>query len=211
MEVDGVYPDEFSKIALALTSAQLAKQGFVGESGVGEDLAFNFIGWKEGKIVTITQLNKDHMKEAPIDRLQRCAGMLRMIKGFWGVDSISMVAEGYCSPDIDKTRGLDLQKAYLDDATGVSECITVTHAEPDDFGDVELTLVSTSYEYRANNKMHFKPITVYPNGAVNTLRDKSYPALLYKTVREDYVVNETDEDEAAEAINNLGFHLQVFY
>jgi hypothetical protein len=209
--MDDTYPDEFSKIALALTSAQLAKQDFVGESGIGEDLAFNFIGWKSGKILTIAQLGKDHMKEPPIDRLQRCAGMLRVMKGFWEIDSISMVAEGYCSPDIEKTRGLDLQKAYLDDSTGVAECITITHAEPDDFGDVELTLVSTSYEYRANSKMHFKPITVYPNGAVKTLRDKSYPALLYKTVLEDYVVNEKDEDEAAESINKMGFHLQVFY
>jgi len=209
--VEDTYPDEFSKIALALTSAQLAKQDFVGESGVGEDLAFNFVGWKDGKILTISQLGKAHMKEPPVERLQRCAGMLRMLKGFWNVDSISMVAEGYCSPDIEKTRGLDLQKAYLDDSTGVSECITVTHAEPDDLGDVEVTLVSVSYEYRSGNKIDFKPIIVYPNGAVNTLRDKSYPALLYKTVREDYVVNEDSEDEAAETVNNLGFHLQVFY
>jgi hypothetical protein len=209
--VEDTYPDEFSKIALALTSAQLAKQDFVGESGVGEDLAFNFVGWKDGKILTISQLGKAHMKEPPVERLQRCAGMLRMLKGFWNVDSISMVAEGYCSPDIEKTRGLDLQKAYLDDSTGVSECITVTHAEPDDLGDVEVTLVSVSYEYRSGNKIDFKPIIVYPNGAVNTLRDKSYPALLYKTVREDYVVNEESEDEAAETVNNLGFHLQVFY
>lgn len=211
MSMDDTYPDEFAKIALALTSAQLAKQDFVGASGVGQDLAFNFIGWKDSKIVTITQLSKKYMEEAPIERLQRCAGMLRIVKGFWDIDSISMVAEGYCSPDIEKTKGLDLQKAYLDDSTGVSECITITHAEPDEFGDIELTLVSTSYEYRINNKMHFKPITVYPNGAVKTLRDKSYPALLYKTIREDYVVNEKDEDEVVEAITNLGFHLQVFY
>lgn len=209
--MDGNYPDEFSKIALALTSAQLAKQAFVDELGVGEDLAFNFIGWKNGNILAITQLSKKHMKEQPIDRLQRCAGMLRIMRGFWGVDSISMVAEGYCSPDIEKTRGLDLQKAFLDEKNGINECITVTHAEPDDMGGAELTLVSTSYEYRTKNRMFFKPITVYPDGAVRTLRDKSYPALLYKSVMEDYVVNEKDEDEAAESINNLGFHLQVFY
>lgn len=211
MDVDGVYPDEFSKIALALTSAQLAKQVFVDELGVGEDLAFNFIGWKNDRIIAITQLSKKHMKEPPIDRLQKCAGMLRMLRGFWEVDSITMVAEGYCSPDIEKTRGLDLQKAFLDEKNGINECITVTHAESDDMGGAELTLVSTSYEYMAKNKMFFKPITVYPDGAVRTLRDKSYPALLYKSVMEDYVVNEKDEEEAAEAVNNLGFHLQVFY
>lgn len=209
--MEDTYPDEFSKIALALTSAQLAKQGFVSESGVGEDLAFNFIGWKDGRILTIAQLGAAYMKEPPIERLQRCAGMLRLIKGFWEVDSISMVAEGYCSPDIEKTKGLDLQKAFLDDSTGVNECITVTHAEPDEMGDVELTLVSTAYQYLVNKKIHFKPLTVYPDGAVRTLRDKSYPALLYKTLTEDYAVNEEDEDEAAISVNNLGFHLQVFY
>ena len=209
--MDDLYPDEFSKIALALTSAQLAKQVSVTELGVGEDLAFNFIGWKDGKVMTIVQLSNKHMKEKPIDRLQRCAAMLAIIKGFWDIDSISMVAEGYCSPDIEKTRGLDLQKAFLDETTGVNECITVTHAESDDMGGAELTLVSISYEYLAQNRMIFKPITVYPDGAVRTLRDKSYPALLYKTVMEQYIVNEKDEDEAAEAINNLGFHLQVFY
>ena len=211
MGVDDLYPDEFSKIALALTSAQLAKQGFVSEAGVGEDLAFNFIGWKDGKVLTIVQLSNKHMQEKPIDRLQRCAAMLSILKGFWDIDSISMVAEGYCSPDVEKTRGLDLQKAFLDETTGVSECITVTHAESDEMGGAELTLVSIAYEYLAKNRMLFKPITVYPDGAVRTLRDKSYPALLYKTVIEQYIVNEKDEDEAAEAINNLGFHLQVFY
>ena len=209
--MDDLYPDEFSKIALALTSAQLAKQGFVSEAGVGEDLAFNFIGWKDGKVLTIVQLSKKHMQEKPIDRLQRCAAMLSILKGFWDIDSISMVAEGYCSPDVEKTRGLDLQKAFLDETAGVSECITVTHAESDEMGGAELTLVSIAYEYLAKNRMLFKPITVYPDGAVRTLRDKSYPALLYKTVMEQYIVNEKDEDEAAEAINNLGFHLQVFY
>ena len=60
--MDGNYPDEFSKIALALTSAQLAKQMFVEESGVGEDLAFNFLGWKDGGLVTIAQMGKKAMR-----------------------------------------------------------------------------------------------------------------------------------------------------
>ena len=209
--MDGFYPDEFSKIALALTSAQMAKKIFIEESGIGEDLAFNFIGWKDSRIVTICQISQKHMKDPPVERLQRCASMLRMIRGFWNIDSITMVAEGYCSPDIEKTRGLDLSKAFLDDTTGVSECVTVTHAEGDDVGGAELTLVSTSYKYRLNRRAVFEPITVYPNGAVNVLGDKSFPALLYKIVSEDYDPEYMDEEDTAEAINNLGFHLQVFY
>lgn len=209
--MDGNYPDEFSKIALALTSAQLAKQMFVEESGIGEELAFNFLGWKDGSLVTIAQMGKKTMKESHIDRIQKCSAMLRMLRGFWNIDSITMVAEGYCSFDIEKTRGLDLSKAFLEDDKEISECVTVTHAEQDDEGGAELTLVSTSYKYRLNRRVIFEPITVYPNGAINVLRDKSYPALLHKTISEDYVVEQVEEDEAAEIINNLGFHLQVFY
>mgnify|MGYP003351231594 FL=1 len=210
--MDGYYPDEFAKIALALTSAQLAKQVFVEEHGAGEDLAFNFIGWRDGRLTTICQMGRAYMQDAPIDRLQRCASMLRIIRGFWNVDSITMVAEGYCSPDAEKTRGLDLGKTYKDDEnSGIKECITVTHAEQDDFEGAEITLISTSYRYRLNRRAVFGPVTVYPQHAVNVLRDKSYPALLYKAVSEDYVSDCSDEDEAAETINNLGFHLQVFY
>ena len=205
------YPDEFGKIALAMTSAQLAKQMFVEESGVGEDMSFNFIGWKDGYIAVIAQMGQKYMKEIPVDRLGRVSGMLRIMRGFWEVDSITMIAEGWCSADVEKTKGLDLHKAFLNPDNQVSECITVTHAEPDEAGGADLTLVSVSYAYKWNKKMQFKPLTVYKDGAVNTLRDKSYPALLYKTITEDYIIDETDESDAAEAINSLGFTLQVFY
>ena len=209
--MDGIYPDEFSKIALALTSAQLAKKMFVEELGEGEDLAFNFLGWKDGRLVTITQMAKKYMKEAPIDRLQRCASMLRTVRGFWDVDSITMVAEGYCSADSEKTKGLDLAKVFIEGTEKVSECETVTHVEQDGEEGADLTLVSSSYEYRLNRRAIFGPITVYPEGVMRILRDKSYPALLYKTITEDYYAEHTDEDEVAEYINNLGFHVQVFY
>ncbi len=42
------YPDTYSKVALALTSAQVAKESLVAEFGVGEDLPFNFFGWLGG-------------------------------------------------------------------------------------------------------------------------------------------------------------------
>ena len=209
--MDGFYPDEFSKIALALTSAQLAKKMFVEESGNSEDLAFNFLGWKDSQLITITQMSKKYMKEKPIERLQRCASMLKVIRGFWGIDSITMVAEGYCSKDFQKTQGLDLAKVFLGGENDVSECVTVTHAEQDQETGADLTLVSSSYKYRLNRRAVFEPITVYPGGAMKILRDKSYPALLYKTITEEYYVEQSDENEVAEFINNLGFHLQVFY
>lgn len=208
--MEGFYPDEFSKIALALTSAQLAKRLFVQELGKGEDLTFNFIGWRDGHVIVVAQLTKQYMELPPIERLQRCATMLRILRGFWNVDSISMIAEGYCSQDIEKTKGLDLQKVFEENEDCVEECITITHAEGRSDVEPDVNVVSTTYKYQADRRVVFSPMILYPNGAVRTLRDKSYPALLYKTVNESYVAMESTEEEAADSINELGFHLQVF-
>jgi hypothetical protein len=211
VEVEDIYTDEFGKISLALTSAQIAKKDFVKEFGVGEDLAFNFIGWKDGRIAIILQLNKDFMKESPALRLGRCMDMCRIVKGFWDVDAISMVAEGYCSEDPGRTKGLDLQKAFIDPTHSVFECITVTHVEEDFDQELGVTLVSVPYSYNAGNIVEFDTVRVYPQGAVNVLRDKSYPAMLYKTISEAYPIDIDDEDEAIDKLVAMGFHVQVIY
>lgn len=204
-----MYPDEFGKMALALTSAQIAKSGFVSDFGVGEDLAFNFIGWKDGKIKIITQLNKSFMKDSPISRLSRCSDMCRIVKSFWDVDSLSMIAEGYCSEDLEKTKGLDLAKAYVSKDSKVYECITVTHVESSYDESPMLTLVSMGYKYKEGNSVEFDEAKVYPQGAVNILRDKSYPAMLYKTVRNSYFSEDEDEEAAVDKLIKMGFHVQI--
>ena len=207
--MEEIYQDEFAKVSLALTSAQIAKRGFVGDFGVGEDLSFNFIGWKNGKIRVITQLNKELMKESPPLRLGRCMDMCRILKAHWEIDSISMIAEGYCSTDPIKTKGLDLAKAFLEPDKDVNECITVTHVETVYDDDPMLTLVSINYKYASGNKVEFDDVRVYPQGAVNVLRDKSYPAMLYKSVRDSSYIDETEEEVVVDKLVHMGFHVQV--
>lgn len=210
--MEETYPDEFGKVALALTSAQIAKQASVVAEGIGEDLAFNFIGWKEGKLKVITQLNSSLMKEAPIDRLFRCSDMCRTLRAHWEIDAISMIAEGYCSKDIAKTRGLDLAKAFVEQGDAVNECITVTHVEVP-VGEIDdspmVSLVSVPYTYGDKRKVQFGNLSVYPQGAVNVLRDRSYPAMMYKTMNESYYIEETDTNQVVEKLLKMGFHVQV--
>lgn len=207
--MEEAYPDEFGKMALALTSAQIAKSGFVKDFGVGEDLAFNFIGWRNGKIKIITQLNKSFMTENPISRLGRCTDMCRTVKAYWDIDSISMIAEGYCSEDLAKTKGLDLAKAFATNDGKVYECLTVTHVESAYEEDPLLTLVSMGYQYRKGNNVHFDEAKVYPQGAINVLRDKSYPAMLYKTIYNSYVSEDDNEEDVVDKLVSMGFHVQV--
>lgn len=137
--------------------------------------------------------------------------MCRIVKGFWDVDAISMVAEGYCSEDPGRTKGLDLQKAFIDPTHSVFECITVTHVEEDFDKELGVTLVSVPYSYSAGNIVEFDTVRVYPQGAVNILRDKSYPAMLYKTISEAYPIDIDEEDEAIDKLVAMGFHVQVIY
>ena len=64
--------DDFSKMALALTSAQLAKDTAVEEHGVGEDLAIHFLAWMDDGLISISQMNSETMKLDPEIRFERC-------------------------------------------------------------------------------------------------------------------------------------------
>lgn len=203
------YSDEFGKLALALTSAQVAKTTFVKEFGVGEDLAFNFIGWKNSQIKVVCQLNKEFMKELPAQRLKRCSEMCIILKSFWDIDAISMIAEGYCSSDPEKTNGLDLAKVYTEKSDLVNECITVTHVESVLDDEPSVTLASINYKYMPKNSVQYERVRVYPGGVTKILRDKSYPAVLYKTIRDSYFDGYVDESEVIKKLTDLGFYLQI--
>lgn len=207
------YASEFSKIALALTSGQLAKSTFVEELGAGEDIAFNFIGWQGSQIAVITQLSKAYMKLEQTERLNKCISMCRILKKYWDIDAITMLAEGYCSRDPGQTKGLDLHKAFEDKLHGVTECLTVTHAQTEEYGVVSITLVAAPYSYNVEKEVEYEDVLVYPEGAVNVVRDKNYPAMMYKILIDEEEHEDFEEVEmfsAIEEMNELGFHSQVF-
>jgi hypothetical protein len=123
-----------------------------------------------------------------------------------------MIAEGYCSNDLAKTKGLDLAKAFVEQGDTVNECLTVTHVEiPKDHLDTSpmVSLVSLPYKYGEKKRVNFGRLSVYPQGAMNVLRDRSYPAMLYKTLNETYYLGEYDESEVIERLLKMGFHVQI--
>ena len=102
-----LYPDSMSKIALALTGAQLAKNINVEEFGVGEDLAFNFFALKKGELLVVAQLQQSEMNKPVESRIPKCGDMLATLKTFWGIDAVTLVAEGFETHNKEKLQGRD--------------------------------------------------------------------------------------------------------
>lgn len=211
--MEDFYIEDLQKLALTLTSAQLAKRAFVTDMGIGEDIAFNFFGWSNNKVVLITQLNKQLMLLTPEQRFMVCADMCKALRYFWGVDAISMVAEGWMSTDPEKTKGLDLQKSFAQKNSKVKECLTITHAELDFEGETSVQLLSCPYEYEVGRKVNFGEVIYYKDGAARIIRDKKYPAMLVKVLMDEPAESTTREvlDEVVDNFKSRGIFTQEFY
>jgi len=208
--VESTYDNNFSKIALAITSAQLAKKLSVKEFGVGEDLTFNFMGWIDDSLEIVCQMKKPVMALEHSDRLLRSGHLCTALRRYWGVTDLTMIAEGFCSRDASKTKGLDLAKVYAERDSDVVECITVAHASITN--DKMLSdLVALPYKYLADNEIEWGEILTYPGNADKVLRNSSFPKMLRKSLAEPVSIEELPDEayfELKEAINNNGFYMQ---
>lgn len=208
------YSDNFSKLALAATSAQLAKTVCVKEYGVGEDLTFNFMGWNGDELIIVCQMRKDMMLIAPDERLSRCSSMCNILRKYWGVTAITMVAEGYCSLDPSKTFNMELSKAFVDPDSGVQECITLNHAEIDyDSGEVSVNLIALPYTYQLGRDVVWLEMLIYPTRAQEVLRNSKYPEMLKKSLNKKLSdeIGPEEYDNLRESIVSNGFYIQEFY
>jgi hypothetical protein len=209
--VDGNYDNIFSKIALAVTSAQVAKSMSVTEHGVGEDLSFNFFVWNGGHLSAVAQLQREYMRIPPSDRLKQCGYICAAFRKFWGATDITMVAEGFCSFDKEKTQDLDLAKIFADNSvSGVHECISVSHASV--IGGVpRVDLVAVPYVYQEGRRVEWLEMLIHPDGAQKVIREYTYPKMLMTVMEEEPVEDELPQEAYEEMIINMvknGFYVQ---
>lgn len=189
------YPDAMSKMALSLTSAQLAKDLMVDEFGIGEDLAFNFFFWRDNQLIMVVQMKKETMRLPVVARLPRCMDMCAAVRTFWGADAISLVAEGFETIDKERLNGRELEQAFIEDPNLVKECITVTHCEKNHINDdFEVTLVSNSYTYELGRKIVWGEPVGYTRGTETILRKSPIPQMLTMVLQNKVEENPTDED-----------------
>ena len=208
------YVNDLSKMALALTSAQMAKDAAVKEHGVGEDLAVHFLGWSGDELVIICQMKEEISRMDPLDRFNRCKDLCTFLRRYWWVTAITMVSEGYCSMDAQATKDVDLATAFADSSMPVVECLAVSHTSIVDMGVISpVSMVAAPYSFQVGRAVNWMDTLVYPETAINHIKQHKYPTMLRRSLMEN--IEDTDEGEQMGQIRALvdatGFFMQEFY
>lgn len=204
----GEYPTKMDKVALAVESIKLAKQMAVSDEGIGEDINITLFCWRGTLLLSVIQLQNTFSltREERVSRITQ--GCCLMRRG-WGVDSFTMVAEGYCSLAPANTKQENLYELFIQPNSPVKECIAVTHVEGDSF-----MFVSVPYSIKLGRKVEFDNPLLYKGR--DALRDIAYPATLKAALN----MNPIDlEDERVDkevffatlADGMMAFGFEVFY
>jgi len=200
-------------MALCMSAAQLAKESFVDEFGIGEDLTFNFFGWSENKLVIVAQLRQEFAVVPLTKRLMLSSAVLAHMRHGWAIDAISIVAEGFETLDKNSLDGRELSVAFVEEDNLVKECITVTHCEPNEVtSSLEVHLASVTYSYALGREVHWGGPIGFVSGADVVLKNSPLPKMLIDCLTADHP-NEITDDEinsSVEAIKKMGFNVQEF-
>ena len=203
--------NEISKIALALTSAQLAKETAIKEYGIGEEVATHFLGWQFGRLAIICQMRNDLYRADIQERFTQSKELCSNLRKYWWITSLSMVAEGYCSFDKNKTTGINLAEAFLDKKMPVKECITISHVSIDSDGHINApAMVAAPYSTHVGRSVEWHESIVYPQKPERHLAQPKWPKMLHKAMKEEAIpdINQSQIENARQEISLLGFIIQ---
>lgn len=204
------YPDTYSKIALALTSAQVAKESLVAEQGAGSDVPFNFFGWDEATLSMIVQLDPEKMKLPMPQRFELCSGAMQAMRSYFGCTELTFVAEGFHSSKPELTKNENLKELFDAGSAHVRECLTVCHVSLNDWREPEATFVSVTFQYLADFVI-WDDERAYTRGVGRVLRDVPFPAMMAASLRAPF--ENPDEEETYRVIElllNKGFNVNQF-
>jgi hypothetical protein len=203
------YEDSVAKIALSLTATQMAKDMLVQSEGIGEDLSFNFFSWIDDRPQMCVQMTKKYMDENPGERFKRCTSLARILRSQFESQAITFIAEGYVSKQ-PQQKALSL--AFLDESSGVKECLTVIHCEKyEDEQLPEMFMFTVPYKYEVPRSVRWGEMMAFSRNGANLFQSFSYPTMIFETMQID--VESIDERHQAgliELISKNGFQVQRF-
>jgi NurA-like 5'-3' nuclease len=125
-----------------------------------------------------------------------------------------MVAEGYCSLDPEKTKGVELAKDFAKQDSAVEECITLTHAEIIDNTIINVNLIALPYVYEIGRNITWLELLTWPTKAEKILRNSEYPKMLENCLRGGVAMDDIPieaYDELRSTINQNGFYIQELF
>jgi hypothetical protein len=174
--VQGTYPTPVHKLWLAAESAKAAKGQTVREFGIGTDLNYNLLGWRDDDLVVLAQAATELMAD-PVARFEAMTQTAVLLRTAWGAEAFSFVCESYVRTGGDISPG-SLAAAFASGNTSVHECVTVFHAE----GDGEVLAVSVPYRYLPGRLVAYgEPITHQAASFQSQFPDVLRRALKYPT------------------------------
>lgn len=204
------FPSSLDKLALAVQSAVEVKEQTVKEYGIGEDININLYGWKGAYLHAILQMSSSLMAKPHEERFGRVADAACVVRRATGIDSITMIAEGYISTDPTKTADMPLSEAFVKKGSVVKECLTFTHIY-----DEQVLFMTKPYIYNVPRKLIWEDEIFTPGQTVMRGGNAKYPMMLSKILRQEAVEEapldeETYLETIAIGLRNIGFETSWF-
>jgi hypothetical protein len=183
--------DSIDKVIFVCDAASLAKQMVVKDAGIGEDLTFGLYGWKDDYLAVLLSMKPEHMWADKQERFSRLTNAACILRQGWGVDELTLVAEGYCSTDPEATRDVPLQQAFVT-MDAVRECLTFTHVN-----EYETSIVTRPYKLTVPRKVEFQEDMYFPGQSILRRKDGGIPAMLLR------VIERIEPEELPEAFDEF--------
>jgi len=200
------YSDPEAKMRLVVASAQVAKDDTVRVDGVGEDIPFSLMVWRDHALTAVCQMDRRLMTDPPGERLVRTMKVAEICRRGFDATAFSFVTEGYCALDPTDVNMDEPLAAQFVHNVSVSECLAVTHVEA---GNVYLAAVP--YRYEVGRRVEWGEVSVYepvhPGG-------NAFLAGMVEVLLVDGEVGPLLEDPVewgavvAEEVSEWGFHVE---
>ena len=179
--MDNNYDSRMMKLAMVLATAVEAKSEMVAEGGIGEDINQVLYGWCGSSLSVVSQMTDVVQRQTPYERFMAVSSAVAILRQGWGLDAISMVAEGYVSSNPVDTYDKNLAKEFAIGNRAVNECLTVTHVAND-----EVSFVSKGYSYDVPRKVIWHEEVFVPGRMMVRNEESMYPLLFHTALKLPY-------------------------
>lgn len=183
------------KLAMALATAVESKNDAVAAFGIGEDLNQCLYGWKCDDLVVIARMTTAMKVNSPEDRFFAVAGAVSVLRQGWGIDAVTMVAEGYVSDDPEGTDGKSLAKEFARGNSAVKEAITIVHVRGD-----EVSFVTKPYSYVVPKAIVWEEELFVPGRQRMVGKDGMYPMMFAKALELPLMAADNEGSEFYDAL-----------
>jgi hypothetical protein len=125
--MDNFFPDENSKLELAISASKTAKAIVLDEEGIGSDIRYVLLGWKGPKLMATANLAAPLMENEQVKFEFLIRAAVAMRRGF-GAEALTWCSDGFA---VRKGEATDLSAAerWAAGDPDVSEALLITHVD----------------------------------------------------------------------------------